>query len=169
MYVIVCGFAQELYIAGEKIMLPHRIAEPCSAQRPESPQTVRRSGEAVYIRKMMQHRSAAVIIIARRLASALQQIFVHVFKQRLGAFGQIRRLGVPVVHLQIYVGVIIIVPRRFGIAVPDALQIRGQASPAARTHQQIFSEAEIERRKSGIDRVGIRPQTFDAPIDRQPG
>ena len=142
-YVIISGVLKEFLVAGEEPVLPHRVAEPCSAERPQSPDTVRGRRESVYIRHMMQNRAAAAVIILRGLLSALEQVLIHVIEERQGAVGQVRGLRVPVVHLEIDVRMIVRVPGSGRVVVPDALKMRRKRSRSARRDEKILSEPEI--------------------------
>ena len=80
-----------------------------------------------------------------RLELALDQV-----EQRRVTLGQVRRLGEPVVHLDVDVRVIIAMPRRIVAVAPQSLQIRRQpARPRARD-QEIPPVLKHQRFQIGI-------------------
>ena len=120
----ICNVLEKYLVAGEQIMLPHVIAEPRSAERPESPKSVRGGSEAVDVRDVVNDRSFGFVVLARDFSPSGQQDLVHISEQRAAAFLNVSDLGVPVVHLQINVGMIIGIPRCFYAVRPYALKVR---------------------------------------------
>ena len=105
----------------------------------------------------MEHRTAAMVVFLCDGLAAFQQIVVDVVKERLGTFGEIGSLGMPVVHLQIDVGMVVGVPRCMQIAAPYTLQVCRQRLAAAGGQQKISAELEVE-----IDKTYVGPACLDA-------
>ena len=82
------------------------------------------------------------------------KLAVHQIKKRLGALGQIGRLGEPVIHLDVDVRVIIGMPRRLVVVVPKPLQIRGQTAGARTGNQQVAAILEQQFLKLRVNRLG---------------
>ena len=63
---------------------------------------------------------------------------------------QVAGLGRPVVHLQVDVGVVVGVPRRVDVLVPDPLQVGRQRARPTRAEQQVAAELEPGRQQVGV-------------------
>ena len=99
--VRICRAAEIVLVECEKIVLPHIEAEPCSAHRPHSAQTVAGCGHTVYIGNVMEHNAVAVVALSCRTLAGLELIIKKEIKERDRAFGDVSRLDRPVVHLEI--------------------------------------------------------------------
>ena len=99
--VRICRAAEIVLVECEKIVLPHIEAEPCSAHRPHSAQTVAGCGHTVYIGNVMEHNAVAVVALSCRALAGLELIIKKKIKERDRALGNISRLDRPIVHLEI--------------------------------------------------------------------
>ena len=93
-----------------------------------------------------------------------RQHALHETVQRPGQLGQIGRLGRPVVHLDIDVGVVVGIPRRRQAVVPQALQI-GRQGIARAGDQQVAAELHVQRLQLGV--VAIAGVGGDAGVGGQ--
>ena len=103
---------------------------------------------------MMQCPTAAAVVIFGHLRAGDAEVVNHVI-DRHPAFGEVRHLGGPVIHLEVDVDRVFAAPCRRTIAVPDALQIGGLGTRAAGTEEQVPPELEIERRQCWIVGPGL--------------
>ena len=91
--------------------------------------------------------SGAAAVALRQAGSWLS----HQIKERQVAFGQVGDLGRPVIHLHVDVRVIIGMPRRIVVVVPEALQIRRQAAGTRTGNQQVTTVLKQQLLQSGIN------------------
>jgi len=158
------NFFQKLFVAGELIMFPKVLQEPCAAHRPQAPlRAVNRRGGAPQIRVVMGHPAARTVHHLRGVRAGLREVQHH-GRERFNTFPQVARLGGPVIHLGVDVDGVFAVPRRAHRTVPEALQVRGLAAGARTANQQITGELKIQRSQLRIVAAGKMP---DALVRRQ--
>src|SRR4051794_34521088 len=89
--------AEEILIAGEKIMFPQMLAQPRASRHPGAMSgRVDRRGAAPEIGIMMEHPAMGTVVGLGSLAAALCA-FLNEFKKRVGAFREVGNLRWPVV------------------------------------------------------------------------
>src|SRR5262249_10651027 len=124
-------------------MLPQMLAEPRRAHRPQpAARAVARSGEAPDVGDVVRDEAARVVMQPRRAPPRRPQTFEQV-EERQMQFREVGHFGGPVIHLQVYVEVIVAVPRRPESVGPDALQIGWQIAWSAARDEQVAAELEI--------------------------
>ena len=112
---------------------------------------------------MVGNEAARAVVISRGLSASHAKVVEQV-PQRLLHLGQIRHVCRPVVHLDVDVDVVVGVPRRGDLVVPNALQIRGHRVRPRRSHQQVAAELKV-----GCQKVWIGPARTDGPQARIDG
>ena len=143
-------FFQRLFIACVLVVIPEALAQPGSTRRPHSPErSIDRGRAAPAVGIVVTDPSARAIVRLRRLRARFGQVRQH-FEQRRIALQQIRRSGVPVVHLRVDVDRVFRSPRRIDAVVPEPLQRCGLAARSGTGEQQIAPILTIESREGGI-------------------
>ena len=148
------ALAQEQLITRVRIVLEVVPRQPAAAVRPHAPHSeADRLGKRPRIARVMHHRATRAVEFFRRNTAVLNQS-IGECKQRFMALGEVRRLRVPVVHLNVDVRVVVGVPWCREMLVPQALQVRRKHATRARTREeQVSTELEIEREERGIIRA----------------
>ena len=155
---------QIFFVASKEVMFPQILAEPCAAQRPQAGiRPVNRRGRAPQVGVVVSHPAAGVVIHLGRAGAGLRQVHDH-RGQRRDAFGKVRNLRGPVIHLRVDVDGVFAAPRRVHGIVPDALEIRGLAARTRAGDEQVARELEIQR---GELRVVALGEMRDALVGRQ--
>ena len=106
---------------------------------------------------------AARAVVHARGDRARDREILHHRHQRLHAFGEIRRLGGPVVHLGVDVDGVLRAPGRQQLVVPQALQVRRLRAGARTADEQVARVLEIQRRELRVV-AGLR--IADAHVGR---
>ena len=141
--------AQILLVLGERIVLPEMLAVPGVGR--ETPRPASRA-EDVVLAADGPTALALMDLLAGVVAARLNHA-AKVGQKRLVAFGQPGRLGQPVVHLHVDVGVVIAAPGRVVPNVPHPLKIGRQRSRPRRTDQQIAAILKQQRLQFGVVRL----------------
>ena len=84
----------------------------------------------------------------------------HPVGKRREALREVRRVRAPVVHLDVDVRVVVAVPRRVVGVVPYSLQVRGERARTRAGNEQVATEVELQRDKSGV--LGAFPHAVKA-------
>ena len=143
---------QKHQVAAVLVMLPDVGAQPREAHHPErrGHPHVLRGGVAPHVGVVVRGNAAAAVHHARGVAPVGRHA-LQVAEQRQPAVGQAAAFRGPVVHFRVDVNGVFAAPRRVGIFVPDALQIRGQQGVgAAAGNQQVAPEVEVKRREAVV-------------------
>ena len=161
------GFLEIHLIAAECIMLPEMLAEPGIGglvpleglaspgieARADGPASGRPGGKL------------ELLFLGRVFSPDGDQGF-HPGEERLVSLRHIRRLGGPVVHLDIDVGVVVAVPGRVVHVVPETLKVRGKTAGTGASKKQITAILEEDYLQLGVERLdGLHL----AKVDRQGG
>src|SRR6185369_3119882 len=144
-------FRQKGSVVSEFVMTPEVSAKPGAASGPETPE------RSIYgrclppeIRIVMTNPTASTVLNASSARAILNQLGNH-SQQRLVTFGQVCRLGRPVVHLGVDVDGVLAFPRRRHRVVPDSLQVGGLRAGPRTGDQQITAVLEIQCRELRIE------------------
>ena len=151
------GLPEIIFIAAERVMFPIMLAIP--GVRGVVPFPAHAAGDVV--RGADGEAAPGKLAIGgleflrrlRRLAPRWK-LAVHQIKQRPRALGEIRRLGEPVIHLDVDVRVIIGMPRRIVAVVPKPLQVRGQSTRTRTGNQQVTAVLEKQFFELWVNRGG---------------
>ena len=135
---------QKFSVAPECVMFPEMLAAPGRAAGPHPvPYISDRTGPEPCIRRVMGDEAAAVINVFCGLSAARPQVVSQV-EERFVTFGQVADLCGPVVHLDVDIDVVIAVPRRFDVLVPDTLEVCRHAAGTRTGHQKITAELKVQ-------------------------
>ena len=157
-------FAQEGLVLVELIGLPKMPRSPGCAGWPHAVLSAPdRARPPPSVGRMVSDEAARAVVISRGLSASHAKVVEQV-PQRLLHLGQIRHVCRPVVHLDVDVDVVVGVPRRGDLVVPNALQIRGHRVRPRRSHQQVAAELKV-----GCQKVWIGPARTDGPQARIDG
>ena len=141
-------------IAAEKVTVPQMLAEPSVRRGPHAAERrIDHAADTPDVRIVVGRPSTRPVHLRGRLPARNAQVADHV-DQRSVQFGQVRRLGRPVVHFRIDVDRVLAVPCRKSLMIPNALQIGWLTAGLRRTDQQIATELKIERRELRIKTGG---------------
>ena len=138
------GFAQEVFIARELVMLPQMSAKPGAAHRPHSPVgAINGRGGPPCIGVVMSHPTACAPHHFGCFRAGLRD-FAHHLQQRLVTLAQIGGFRRPVVHLGVDVDGVFRLPRRRSGSIPDALKVGRLVARTRRRNQQITPILKVE-------------------------
>ena len=153
-------FLEELLVHRKSVVLPDILAHPCRSRR--EVESVRLAGRriapdavlmvddpAAHILAVLR----AVVVLCRLITAGHQA--VDIVDDRQMAFGEVRLLGKPVVHLQVDIGVVVRGPGRIEPLGPDALQVRRERALARARDQQIPPELIVQRLEIPIFERGV--------------
>ena len=141
---------QERLIAREPVVLPEVSGQPGAARGEPAPvRPVHRRGHTPDVGVLVVHPAARAVMFTGDGRALVGQFPDHP-EQRLGALGQVRHLGRPVVHLGVDVRRVLRIPHGIHVLVPDPLQVGGLRPRPRRRDQHVAAELEQERGEGRI-------------------
>ncbi len=151
------GLCEIICVAAERVMFPIMLAIP--GVRGVVPSPAHAAGDVV---RGADGKSALGKFSVcglkfrrgRRCLAPRRQLTVHQVKKWDRTFGEIGRLGEPVVHLDVDIRVIIGMPRRIVAVVPETLQICRQTAGPRTGNQQVTAVLEKQFFQLRINRGG---------------
>ena len=137
------GSLQECLVQRETVVLPQMTAIPCIGHKIVVAPCAH-SAKDIVLGEAGPSRLHLPILRGGTMPVVSACHINNVIKERQMHLGEVGRLGRPVVHLHVDIGMDVTVPGGLAHIVPDALQVAGHIHTTARRNLQIASVGKVE-------------------------